>query len=85
LLNPPVDFVDAAADEAVGFVADDVEVPGRLAAATPGARFGGTFSFTVSFLAPFSVGVSGSVSTSDATGVSSEIISAGASLWEGAS
>jgi hypothetical protein len=51
LLNPPVVLVDWAAEEdVVGFVADDVDAPGRLAAATPG-RFGGTFSF----FAPFAV------------------------------
>jgi hypothetical protein len=55
LLNPPVDLADWAVEDAVGFVAEDVDVvAGRLAAVAVG-RFGGTFSCFVPFAAAFGV------------------------------
>ena len=55
LLNPPVDLADWAVEDAVGFVAEDVDVvAGRLAAVVVG-RFGGIFSCFVPFAAAFGI------------------------------
>lgn len=70
LLRPPVGLVAWAAEEAVGFIAEDVaDVAGRLAVVAAG-RFGGTFSCFVPFAAAFGVAVfSVPVSASDAIAV----------------
>jgi hypothetical protein len=78
LESPPV--VVRVTDDAVGFVADEVDVvPGRLGAMP---RFGGTFSFLTPLAASFA-GASFSVSvwSSDVTPVvsGSDKMSAGAS------